>query len=169
LFRGGSGLFVPSNTACREELERRRLEDERRRREQELDLLTRRRDADLHARAAELRLRREQIVGAMRPLREARRERAEAIAELDRQLELARAELAGLEQRLRSSEDERRALRDQTAAEIRALKARRDRLVFAYCSANVRARRDHASPRCFDELPPLDVPAVFDDARTEVA
>jgi hypothetical protein len=85
----------------------------------ELDLLAKWREADLHARGAEVRL--------------------------------------------------RRALRDQTAAEIRAVKARRDRLAFAYCSANVRARRDHASPRCFDRLPPLDMPAVFDDARTEVA
>ncbi len=153
-----------------EELRRRRQEDERRRREQELELLTKQREAELRAHAKEVQLRREQILEAMRPLRQARRERAEAIERLGRELDQARAELAGLEQRLRAIEDERGALRDQAAAQARALRARRDRLAFAYCSANVRARRDHASPRCLESLPPLEVPAeLLEPASVESA
>jgi hypothetical protein len=77
----------------REELQRRQLEDERRHREQELDLLAKRHEADMHARAAEVQLRREQVARRCGPPR-ARRERAEAIAELDRQVQRARDELS---------------------------------------------------------------------------
>ena len=64
---------------------------------------------------------------------------------------------------------ERRALRDSTEAELRAIRAHRERLFFAYCSANVRAREGHVTPTCFETAPPLELPAGFADPVARVA
>ena len=64
---------------------------------------------------------------------------------------------------------ERRARWEATEARLREVRAHRDRLVYAYCSANVRARTTHATPRCFELIPPLEWPAGFEDAAREAA
>jgi uncharacterized protein (DUF3084 family) len=98
----------------------------------------------------------------MRPIREAARERLERIDALSRQVDQARAELGQVEQRIAAIALERRALRDSASARMHAVKASCDRLVYTYCSANVRAREGHATPRCLGDVASLRLPAGFE-------
>lgn len=150
----------------REEARRRELEEGRRRAVAEQEERERRarealdaeRRADLEHRARRVRAYREQVVEAMRPIREARAAREEALAELERRTQQAAADRAALEQRLGALEAERITLRARARARALAAKARRDAAVFAYCSANVRARADRTPPMCFADLPELRLP-----------
>ena len=151
------------------ELARQAAEADRERRRRELDLEGERRRAELQVRRDEAMLQREQILDAMRPIREAAAERLRALAELDRAAEDARTALAELHRRARTVALERRARWEATEARLREVRAHRDRLVYAYCSANVRARTTHATPRCFELIPPLEWPAGFEDAAREAA
>jgi len=152
-----------------EELHRQAAEAERERRRRDLELEADRHRAELEARKQEALLKREQLLEAMRPIRDAAAERARGLVELDRAVEDARTALAELQQRVRGIDLERRALREATEARLREIRAHRDRLVSAYCSANVRARKDHATPRCFERVPALVWPAGFEGSATEVA
>ena len=112
-------------------------------------------------------LRREQLLETMRPIREAGLERQRAHADLDRAVGEARTALAELEQRVRGIDLERRSAWEATEAGLREIRAHRDRLVYAYCSANVRTRKDRTTPRCLEHVPPLELPAGFEDATAE--
>jgi len=159
----------------------RRLEDRQRRRQEreqrasderhrrELELRTKRRQADLDRRRQEVGLRREQIAGAMWVIREAARERLHRLAELRAQVEAAHVAFGEAQRAAQAAAAERRALRDSTEAELRAIRAHRERLFFAYCSANVRARDGHFTPACFETVPPLELPAEFADPVARVA
>jgi hypothetical protein len=148
---------------------RRQMAREQERTRRQIELETQRRQADLQSRKDEALVRREQIVEAMRPLREVARQRAERLDELNGFVDAARADLGAAEQRLASIASERRTLWEATNARVREVKAGRDRLVFAYCSANVHAREGHHTPRSFEFVPPLEVPSGFDAAMVEVA
>lgn len=153
----------------REALQRKELAAEQDRRRRELELQAERHAAALVASKDEVLLRREQIAEAMRPLLDAARARVQRIDELNRLVDDARAELGEVEQRIAMIAVEQRALHDSTFASFREVKATRDRLVFAYCSANVRARAVHDAPRCFDAVPPLRLPVEFETAMSEVS
>ena len=153
----------------------RRLEDRQRRyqeREQrssderqrhELELRTKRQQAELEARRGEAGLRREQIAGAMWVIREAARERLQRLAELRAQVDAANVAFGQAQRAAQAATADRRALRDSTDAELRAIRAHRERLFFAYCSANVRARKGNGTPACFETVPPLEMHAGFAD------
>jgi hypothetical protein len=151
-----------------EDLARRRMAREQERRRREIEIETARRTAAVQVRKTEVIARREQVVEAMRPLRDAARERAERLGEMNALVDAARAELGTVEQRIASIAGERRALCEATDAQIREERAGHDRLVFAYCSANVRARVGHDTPRCLEFIPPLEAPAEFEAAMAEV-
>jgi len=136
-----------------------RASDEQRRRE--LELRTKRRQADLELRRQEVGLRREQIAGAMWVIREAARERLQRLADLRVHVDSAHVAFGEAQRAAQAAAAERRALRDSTEAELRAIRAHRERLFFAYCSANVRARDGHVTPACFERVPPLELPAGF--------
>ena len=152
-----------------EEQRRRLVAAEHARRERELALKVERHERELQARTGEVVARRERVAEAMRPIREAARERLERIDELNRLVEDARAALGQTVQRIGSIAAERRALRESVNVEVRAERAARERLVATYCSANVRARAMHDSPRCFEAIPPLEVPDELEAAVHEVA
>jgi len=152
-----------------EELRRHAAESERERRRRDLELEAERNRVGLEARKQEALLQREQIVESMRPIREASVERVRALGELDRAVEDARTALAELQQQLRAIDLERRAAWGATEARLREVRAHRDRLVFGYCSANVRARKDRATPRGLEHVPPLEWPAAFERVAMEAA
>jgi hypothetical protein len=156
-----------------EDRERRRLEREQRatdeQRRRELELRTKRRQADLDGRRQEVGLRREQIAGAMWVIREAARERLQRLVELRVQVDAAHVAFGEAQRAAQAAAAERRALRDSIDAELRAISAHRDRLFFAYCSANVRARDGHGTPACFEMVPPLELPAGFADPIVSAA
>ena len=97
----------------------------------------------------------------MRVIREAARERLQRLAELRAQVDAAHVAFGEAQRAAQAAAAERRALRDSTEAELRAIRAHRERLFFAYCSANVRARDGHVTPACFETVPPLELPAGF--------
>ena len=144
-----------------------RASDEQHRRE--LELRTKRHQADLDGRRREVGLRREQIAGAMWVIREAARERLQRLAELRAQVDAAHVAFGEAQRAAQAAAAERRALRDSTDAELRAIRAHRERLFFAYCSANVRARDGHGTPACFETVPPLELPAGFADPIASAA
>jgi len=141
--------------AAREEARRR--EEERRR--HALELEAERHRFELEARRREVQLRREEVLEAMERIREAGRERLRALEELERAAAEARVALSGFEGRLRELRRRRSALREELEARFRLVRAHRDRLVAAYCAANVRARKDRTTPRSFERIPPLALPA----------
>jgi hypothetical protein len=147
----------------------RQVEAQQERRRQEFELLTSQRQAEIEVHRSEVLARREQIAEAMRPIRETAHERAERLAELGSLVHEARASVASLKARVQAIEAELRALQASTDAAIQEVRAGRDRLVFAWCSANVRARRGHGSPRCFEHVPPLEIPSGFDAAMAEAS
>jgi hypothetical protein len=144
-------------------------EQERERTRRELELRAERHRAELEARKNEALLRREHIADAMRLLREAASERVERLTELHERVHAARTELGEARRAVETLGAERRALWEATSAELAQIRASRDRLVFAYCSANVRARAGHATPECLRAVPPLAVPPEFEDATAEAA
>ncbi|MCI0634875.1 MAG: hypothetical protein L0206_13295 [Actinobacteria bacterium] len=141
--------------------ERRCEKRDRRRREGERAIRKERHEADIEVRGRESRLRREQIAGSMHVIREAARERLEHLAQLGGQVDAARVALGEARSAVQAVATRRRALRETTDAELRAIRAHRDRLVFAYCSANVRARAGHVTPACLRDVPSLELPAEF--------
>ena len=160
--------------------ERRHEDRERRRREREqhasdehhrreLEQRTKRHQADLEARRGEAGLRREQIAGAMWVIREAARERLQRLVELRAHVDAAHVAFGEAQRATQAAAAERRALRDSTDAELRAIRAHRDRLFFAYCSANVRARKGHVTPWCFETVPTLELPTGFADPIASAA
>jgi hypothetical protein len=149
--------------------ERRAAEQERERRSRELRARTARHAASIEARRRESSGRREQVAEAMRVIREAARERVERLNELHARVDAARAALGQAQHAVEALATERRALREATDAELRAIRAHRDRLVYAYCSANVRAREGHEVPECLQAVPPLELPAEFRDPRIRAA
>jgi len=161
---------VQDEARKREEQARSRaLAAEQERKRGALELQAQRHRVELEARKNEVLVRREQVAEAMRPLRDAARDRADRLAELNQLVEDARIALGEVEQRTQAIAVERRALWDSTNAAIREVRAHRDRLVFAYCSANVRARAGHSSPRCFEDVPPLEIPVGFEAVLSEVS
>jgi hypothetical protein len=140
--------------AAREEARRR--EGERRR--HALELAAERHRFELEARRREVQLRREEVLEAMERIREAGRERLRALEELERVAAEARVALSGFEGRLRELRRRRSALREELEARFRLVRAHRDRLVAAYCAANLRAREDRTTPRSFERIPPLELP-----------
>lgn len=146
-----------------ERAERRASEREARLRAQRREAASERHRAELEARRQEAMLRREQIIEAMRPIRDAQRERRQALAGLERAVEEAHAALAELEQRADRIHGERQALHAATSARLREIRAHRDRLVFAYCSANVRARKDRTTPPALERVPALPMPDGFEE------
>jgi hypothetical protein len=148
---------------------RRQLETQRQRRQHDLELFTSHRQAEIEVHRSEVLARREQVAEAMLPIRETARERAERLAELVTLVHEARASVASLNARVQAIEAELRALRASTDASIQEVRAGRDRLVFAWCSANVRARPGHGSPRCFEHVPPLEIPTGFEAAMAEAS
>jgi len=157
----------------REERQRRRQERERRSSDEqhrrELEMRTQRRQADLEARRRESGLRREQTAGAMWVIREASRERLQRLSELRAQVDAAHVAYGEAQRAAQAAVAQRNGLRDATDAELRGIRAHRDRLFFAYCSANVRARDGHVTPRCFETVPPLELPAGFADSIARAA
>lgn len=141
-----------------EEERRRELEAERERRRQALELEAERHRTELEARKREATARREQLLEAMEAIREAGRERLRELGELERAVTDARVALSGFEAQIHSLRLRRDTLREELEAGFRAVRAHRDRLVAAYCAANVRARKDRTIPRCFERIPPLDLP-----------
>ncbi len=141
--------------AAREEARRR--EEERRRRE--LEAAAERHRFDIEARRREAQARREALLEAIEQIHAAGRERLLALEELERAASEAGVALAGFQGRVRDLRRRREALRDELEARFRVLRAQRDRLVAAYCAANVRARKDRTTPRCFERIPPLEIPA----------
>ena len=135
----------------------------------QLELRTQRRQADLEARRRESGLRREQTAGAMWVIREASRERLQRLSELRAQVDAAHVAHGEAQRAAQAAAAERSALRESTDAELRAIRAHRERLFFAYCSANVRARAGHVTPACFETVPPLELPAGFADPVARVA
>ena len=152
-----------------EDLRRGHLEQERERKRRELELQSERHRAELEARKSEALLRREQIADTMRLLREAASERVEHLTELYERVHAARAALGEAQRAVEVLGAERRALWETTSAELAQIRAGRDRLVFAYCSANVRARAGHATPECLRSVPALELPPEFEDAAAEAA
>jgi len=152
-----------------EELRCRILEQERERKRRELELSSERHRAELEARRREATTRREQVLEAMRPIREGAAARVQRLIELYAIVDGARVALGEGERRVQTIAAERRALREATDAAIREVATARDRLVYAYCSANVRARPGHAIPACLDEVPALELPTEFDPAMAEAA
>jgi hypothetical protein len=156
-----------------EERQRRRQDRERRSSDEQhrrqLELRNQRQQADLEARRRETELRREQTAGAMWVIREASRERLQRLSELRAQVDAAHAAFGEAQRAARAAAAERTALRESTDAELRAIRAHRDRLFFAYCSANVRARAGHVTPACFETVPPLELPAGFADPVARAA
>ena len=140
----------------RREREQRATDDQHRR---ELELRTKRQQAELEGRRQEAGLRREQTAGAMWVIREAARERLQRLAELRAQVDAAHVAFGDTQRAAQAVAAERRALRVSTEAELGAIRAHRERLFFAYCSANVRARDGHVTPACFETVPPLELPA----------
>jgi hypothetical protein len=94
-------------------------------------------------------------------IREASRERLQQLSELRAQVDAAHLGHGEAQRAAQAAVAERNALRDATDAELRAIRAHRERLFFAYCSANVRARDGQVTPACFELVPPLELPAVF--------
>jgi hypothetical protein len=78
-------------------------------------------------------------------------------------VEAARAAHEGFAGQLRALQRRRQVLREETRARFGLVRARRDRLVAVYCAANVRARKDRTSPRCFEEIPALALPAELEE------
>jgi hypothetical protein len=156
-----------------EEQQRRRQERERRSSDEqhrrELELRTQRRQTNLEVRRRESGLRREQTAGAMWVIREASRERLQRPSELRAQVDATHAAFGEAQRAARAAAAERGALRESTDAELRAIRAHRDRLFFAYCSANVRARAGHVTPACFETVPPLELPTGFADPVARAA
>lgn len=152
-----------------EDLRRRHLEQERERKRRELELRSERHRAELDARKSEALVRREQLADSMRLLREAANERLERLTELHERVHAARAELGQAQRAVEALRTELRALRERTSAELTRISANRDRLVFAYCSANVRARAGHATPECLRHLPELALPPELEDPAAEAA
>ena len=150
----------------RQEREQRASDDQHHR---ELELRTKRHQADLEGRRREVGLRRDQIAHAMRVIREAARERLQHLAELRAQVDAAHVAFGEAQRAVQAAAAERRALRDSTDAELRAIRAYRERLFFAYCSANVRARDGHGTPACFETVPPLELPVAFADPIASAA
>ena len=150
----------------RQEREQRASDEQHRR---ELDLRTKQHQADLAGRRLEVGLRRDQIADAMRVIREAARERLQRLAELRAQVDTAQVAFGEAQRAAQAAAAERRALRDSTDAELRAIRAHRERLFFVYCSANVRARKGHGTPTCFETVPPLELPAGFADPIASAA
>lgn len=144
-------------------LRARRREAEAERRRRALEAASERHRAELEARRQEAMLRREQIFEAMRTIRDERREREQALAGFERAVEEAHAALAELEQRADRIGGERQALHAATSARLREIRAHRDRLVFAYCSANVRARKDRTAPPALERVPALPMPDGFEE------
>jgi hypothetical protein len=144
-----------------------RASDEQHRRE--LELRTERHQADLDGRHREIGLRRDQIADAMRVLREAARERLQRLVELRAQVDVAHVVFGEAQRAAQAAAAERRALKDSTDTELRAIRAHRERLFFVYCSANVRAREGHGTPACFETVPPLELPAGFADPIASAA
>lgn len=142
------------------ERERRAIDEQQRR---ELDRLKEIHEVGLEARRGEAAARREHVAESMRVIREAQRERLQRLAALRVEVDAARAAFGEAQRAVQAAGSERRALRDATDAELRAIRARRDLLAFTYGSANVRARADHDAPACLREMPPLDLPAEFAD------
>jgi hypothetical protein len=101
--------------------------------------------------------------------REASRERLQQLSELRAQVDAAHVGHREAQRAAQAAVAERNALRDATDAELRAIRAHRERLFFAYCSANVRARAGHVTPACFETVPPLEVPAGFADPVARAA
>jgi hypothetical protein len=156
-----------------EDRQRRRQERERRasdeQRRSELELRTKRHQADLDGRRLEAGLRREQIAGAMWVIREAARERLQRLSELRAQVDATHVAFGEAQRAAQAAAAERSALRESTDAELRGIRSHRDRLFFAYCSANVRARDGHVTPACFETVPPLELPAGFADPVARAA
>jgi hypothetical protein len=152
-----------------DEQERKRRERERERKRRELELQTERHRAKLEARKREALLRRQQIADAMRLLREAASERVERLTELYERVHAARAALGEAQRAVEALGAERRVLWEATSTELAQIRASRDRLVFAYCSANVRARAGHAAPECLRSVPPLELPPEFENGAAEAA
>jgi hypothetical protein len=156
-----------------EERQRRRQDRERRSSDEQnrrqLELRTQRRQADLEARRRESGLRREQTAGAMWVIREASRERLQRLSELRAHVDAAHVAHGEAQRAAQAAAAERSALRESTDAELRSIRAHRDRLFFAYCSANVRARTGHVTPACFETVPPLELPAGFADPVARAA
>src|SRR3990170_4373642 len=140
---------------------------ERDRSRAELELQSERHRAELEARKSEALLRREQIADTMRLLREAASERVEHLTELYERVHAARAALGEAQRAVEVLGAERRALWETTSAELAQIRAGRDRLGFAYCSANVRARAGHATPARLRSVPALELPPDFEDAAAE--
>lgn len=149
------------------ELERERrqrlLEAERERHRQLIEAERDRRRLELDAHRDAVMLRRQQLLDAIEDVRAAARERLGELEELERAVEAARVALAGFEAQVRSLQRARESLRDQARARFGLIRAHRDRLVAAYCAANVRARKDRASPRCFERIPPLVLPPELEE------
>jgi hypothetical protein len=150
-----------------DEQERKRSERERERKRGGLELQAERHRAELEARKREALLHREQIADAMRLLREAASERVERLTELYERVHAARAALGEAQRAVEALGAERRALWEATSTELAQIRASRDRLVFAYCSANVRARAGHAAPECLRSVPPLELPPEFENGAAE--
>ena len=150
----------------RQEHEQRTLDEQHRR---ELELRTKRQQAELEARRQEAGLRREQTAGAMWVIREAARERLQRLVELRAQVDMAHVAFGEAQRAAQAAAAERRTLRESPDAELRAIRAHRDRLFFAYCSANVRARDGHGTPACFERVPPIELPAGFADPIASAA
>jgi hypothetical protein len=149
--------------AARRDAERRAAGERDAKRRSELERTQRAADAEaaLERRAKEVRLQRERIAEAMRPLREARREREGTLAATSTALEDALATRVALEGRVEAIEAQRSAARRSAEAALREAIRIRESVLLAYCSANVRAREDRTSPPALRELPPLELPDAF--------
>jgi hypothetical protein len=149
--------------AERERAERREAEQDKRRRGRELEARRERHEAELEARRRDESLRSERTASVMAAIRRGASERLLRLDELHAKVATAQAEVDEAQSAVDAIAVGRRALREATDGELAVIRTHRDRLVYAYCSANVRAREGHVTPACLLDMPPLVLPEGFRD------